>query len=181
VNTGTTRIVIVAALVVAGFVVLVNGFPSVGRQASGGPGPGTTTSPSTSVSPSDTATPPPEPPPDPQPPKKIHFFVLNGTNSTGLAGTQAEQLGNHDLTPALNAANSPADDAPTKGQKKTVVYYRGGDDAEQNQVDAQWVADTYCDGATVRELAADIASGDLVPADANVVILLGEDSIARLT
>jgi hypothetical protein len=181
VNTGTTRIVIVAALVLAGFVVLVNGFPSSGVRASIGPGPGDTTSPSTSVSPSETETPPPQLPPDPQQPKKIHFFVLNGTNSTGLAGTQAEQLGNHDLTPALNGENVPADDAPTKGQKKTVVYFRGGDDAEQNEADAQWVADTYLGGATVRELAADIASGDLVPAEANVVILLGEDSIARLT
>ena len=180
VNTGTTRVIIVAALVVAGFVVLLNGFPSVDR-ASGGPETVTTTSPSASVSPSETGTLPPEPPPDPQPPKKIHFFVLNGTNSTGLAGTQAEQLGNHDLTPALNADNVPADDNPTKGQKKTVVYFRGGDDAEQNEADAQWVADTYCDGAVVRELAPDIASGSLVPADANVVILLGEDSIARLT
>jgi hypothetical protein len=183
VNTGTTRIIIVAALVVAGFVVLANGFPSAGVQASGGPGPRDTTSPSTSVSPSDTETTPPEPPPDPQQAKKIVFFVLNGTTSTGLAGTQAEQLGNHDLTPALNADGVPADDAPTKPQKKTIVYFRGGGDAEQNQADAQWVADTYCHGAAVRELAAgaDIASGDLVPAEANVVILLGEDSISRLT
>lgn len=177
VNTGTTRIIIVAALVVAGFVVLVNGFPSVDQEASGGPGPVDTTSPSTSVSPSATeTTPAPEPPPDPQPPKKIHFFVLNGTNSTGLAGIEAEHLANQGLTPALNAADSAADDAPTKGQKKTIVYFRGGDDAEQNQADAQWVADTYYDGATVKELDPDVES-DVVPAEANVVILLGEDSI----
>jgi len=176
VNTGTTRVVIVAALVVAGFVVLLNGFPSVDREASGGPGTGTSTSPSTSVSPSDTGTLPPEPPPDPQPPKKIHFFVLNGTNSTGLAGIEAQHLANQQLTPALNAADSAADDAPTKGQKKTIVYFRGGNDAEQNQADAQWVADTYFDGATVKELDPDVES-DVVPAEANVVILLGEDSI----
>jgi LytR cell envelope-related transcriptional attenuator len=176
VNTGTTRIIIVAALVVAGFVVLVNGFPSVDQEASGGPGTGTSTSPTASVSPSETETPPPEPPPDPQPPKKIHFFVLNGTNSTGLAGIEAEHLANQELTPALNAADSAADDAPTKGQKKTIVYFRGGDEAEQNQADAQWVADTYYDGATVKELDPDVES-DVVPAEANVVVLLGEDSI----
>jgi hypothetical protein len=179
VNTGTTRIIIVAALVVAGFVVLVNGFPSIGGEAA--PGPGATTSPSSSVSPDDTDTQTPPPSVDPQPAKKIFFFVLNGTNSTGLAATQSQRLEAQDLTPALNAAGSSADDAPTKGQKKTIVYFRGGDDAEQNEADAQWVADEYCDGAAVKELAADVASGDVVPADANVVVLLGEDSIPRLT
>ena len=38
-----------------------------------------------------------------------------------------------------------------KGQKKTIVYFRGGDDAEQNQADAQWVSDTYYDGAIVKD------------------------------
>lgn len=174
-NTGTTRIVIVAALVVAGFVVLVSGFPSIGGEAAGGPGTSTSLSPSPSSPGTDTQTTPP--PVDPQPAAKILFFVLNGTNSTGLAGIQAERLQNHKLTPALNADNVSAGDAPTKGQKKTVVYFRGGDDAEQNEADAQWVADTYFNGAAVRELAPDFASGDVVPAGANVVILLGEDSI----
>ena len=178
-NTGTTRIIIVAALVVAGFVVLVSGFPSIDGEAADGPG--ITTSPSASASPDGTDTETAPPPLDPQPPKKISFFVLNGTNSTGLAGTQSQRLEAQDLTPVLNAAGSSADDAPTKGQRKTIVYFRGGDDAEQNEADAQWVADTYCDGAAVRELAADVASGDVVPADANVVIVLGEDSISRLT
>lgn len=173
-NTGTTRIVIVAALVVAGVVILLNGFSTTGGLAAGGPG--TTTSPSPSASPSQSVSPTPEPPPDPQPPKKIMFFVLNGTNSTGLAGIQAERLANQELTPALNAENVAAGDAPTKGQKKTVVYFRGGDAAAQNQSDAQWVADTFYGGAAVRELSPDI-EGDVVPAEANVVVLLGEDEI----
>jgi hypothetical protein len=175
VNTGTTRIVIVAALVVAGFIILVNGFPSVGGQAAGGPGSPTSPSPSTSPSGTDTQTPPP--PLDPQPAKKIKFFVLNGTNSTGQAGIQAERLANQGLTPVLNGEGVSAGDAPTKGQKKTIVYFRGGDDAEQNEADAQWVADTLYDGAAVRELAADAASGNVVPAEANVVVLLGEDQV----
>ncbi|HEY7401699.1 MAG TPA: LytR C-terminal domain-containing protein [Actinomycetota bacterium] len=173
-NVGTTRIVIVAALVVAGLVVLLSGFPSVGGVAAGGPGG--TTSPSTSVSPSTSPTPTPEPPPDPQPAKKINFFVLNGTNSTGLAGIQAERLANQDLTPALNDQNVAAGDAPTKPAKKTIVYFRGGDGAAQNESDAQWVADTFYAGAAVRELSPEI-EGDVVPAEANVVVLLGEDQI----
>jgi LytR cell envelope-related transcriptional attenuator len=174
VNTGTTRIIIVAALVVAGFVILVNGFPSIGGEAAGGPGPSTSLSPSPSSSGTDTETPPP--PVDPQPAKKIHFFVLNGTNESFLAAVQADHLQRQGLTPAENTAGSSADDAPTKGQKKTVIYYRGGDDAEQNKADAQWVADTYYDGAAVRELDPEVES-DVVPAEANVVVLLGEDSI----
>lgn len=173
-NTGTTRIIIVAALVVAGFVILVNGFPSIGGEAVGGPGPSTSLSPSPSSSGTDTETPPP--PVDPQPAKKIHFFVLNGTNSTGLASTESQRLENQGLTPALNTAGSSADDAPTKGQKKTIVYFRGGDAAEQNEADAQWVADTFYDGAAVKELDPEVES-DVVPAEANVVVLLGEDSI----
>jgi hypothetical protein len=174
VNTGTTRIIIVAALVVAGFVILVNGFPSGGGEAAGAPSE--TTSPSSSPTTPSTETETPPPPIDPQAPAKIHFFVLNGTNTTGFASTQSQRLENQGLTPELNDAGSSADDAPTKGQKKTIIYFRGGDDAEQNQADAQWVADEFYEGAAVRELAGDVASGDVVPAGANVVVLLGEDT-----
>ena len=173
-NTGTTRIVIVAALVIVGFVVLVNGFAGSGGEVAT---PGPTGSASVGPAPTDTQTKSPKPPPEPQAPKKIQFFVLNGTNETGLAGIHAERLLNQGLTPVEDLQGDIAGDAPAKGQNKTIVYFRGGDAAAQNEADARWVADSYFEGAAVRELATEVAGTDVVPEGANVVILLGEDSI----
>ncbi|MBI3648051.1 MAG: LytR C-terminal domain-containing protein [Actinobacteria bacterium] len=170
-NTGITRIVIVAALAVAGFAVLVSGFSGAGSISAGGPGGETAVSPSVSVSVSKS----PKTSLSPHRAKKIDFFVLNGTTAVGVAGAEEQRLSAQGLTPALNAAGFAADDAPSKPVTKTVVYFRGGAAAAQNRADAQWVADTFYKGAPVRELAPIYATGTLVPAAANVVIVIGND------
>src|SRR5207249_10363550 len=83
VNTGTTRIVIVVGLVVAGLVVLLNGFSGVGTTAASGgsPGPSHSTSPGPSHSPSVST----GPAVHHHRAKDISFVVLNGTNAVGLA------------------------------------------------------------------------------------------------
>ena len=169
-STGTTRILIVIALAVAGLVVLVNGFSGAGglagSEASSSPSPSGHTTRSKS----------PKPPVAHQSPKKISFFVLNGTPATGLAAQWEQRLANKHFKPALNTAGFAVNDAPSKPLTKTIVYYRGGAAAAQNRADARFVADTYLNGAPVKQLAATYSTGTLVPAAANVVIVLGADA-----
>ncbi len=103
-NTGITRIMIVAALAVAGFAVLVSGFSGSGTIAASGPGGGTGASPSVTVSPPKS----PKPSVSPNRAKKIEFFVLNGTTKVGAAADWEQHLSDQGLTPALNAAMARA-------------------------------------------------------------------------
>jgi hypothetical protein len=170
VNTGTTRIIIVAALVVAGVVVLANGFSGSGPAAalggSGSPGPSHSTSPSSGASHSKS----PKPPVQPQKAKAITFVVLNGTGALGLAAQFDTKLTDAGLT-----QGNPPGNAPTPGVRKTILYYRGGTAAAQNRADAQWVADKFFPGAIVKQLASGFASSSLI-GNANVIVVVGADA-----
>jgi hypothetical protein len=167
VNLGTARIVVIVALVVAGAVVLANGFPDTGQAAAptGSVTPSQSVSPGASSSPTET----PTQTPSPQAPKDVTFMSLNGTEVTG-AGAAAQTLLTQDGYVA--ADTSPAD-APSKGVQTTTIYYRGGQDAAQNKSDATDIASTYFQGADVKKL--DTSLQDVVPATAMIVVLVGQD------
>jgi hypothetical protein len=171
VNTGTARIVIIVALLVTGGLVLANAFSGAGVAAIGGP-LGGGTSPTPSSSPrlyTGTPTPTPPPTPDPQAPKDVAVAVFNGTGTaTGLAGVVMENLhadGYKVGQVPANAPNTPVD--------KTVVYYVGGPDAEQNKSDATELAQKYYPDAKVKELDPSYAQGNLVEKGVQVVVVIG--------
>jgi hypothetical protein len=167
VNLGTARIIVIVALVVAGAVVLANGFPDSGEatEATGSPAPSQTTSPSTTTTPSQQ---PASPTPEPQAPKDVTFMALNGTEVPG-AGAAAQQL----LTQDGYVSAATAADAPSKGVGTTTVYYRGGQDTEQNKSDATEIATKYFDGADVKKL--DTSLEGVVPSTAMIVVVVGQD------
>jgi hypothetical protein len=167
VNLGTARIVVIVALVVAGAVVLANGFPDTGEAAT--PAPSSSVSPTSSPSTSASPTEQPTETPSPQAPKDVTFMALNGTETTG-AGAAAQDLMTQDGYVAV--PESPAD-APSKGVETTTVYYRGGQDAEQNKSDATSIADQYFQGADIKKL--DTSLQDVVPDTANIVVVIGQD------
>ncbi len=167
-NLGTARIVVIVALVVAGAVVLANGFPDDGEAATT-PAPSSSVSPTSSPSTSSSPTEQPTETPSPQAPKDVTFMALNGTETTG-AGAAAQELmtqGGYVAVP-----ESP-DDAPSKGVETTTVYYRGGQDAEQNKSDATSIADAYFQGADIKKL--DTSLQEVVPDTANIVVVIGQD------
>jgi LytR cell envelope-related transcriptional attenuator len=168
VNLGTARIVVIVALVVAGAVVLANGFPDSGEAAA--PLGTTTPTPTTSPSGSETSSPSQQPAqtPSPQAPGKVTFMALNGTEVTG-AGAAAEQL----LTQDGYVSAQTAADAPSKGVATTTIYYRGGQDAAQNKSDATQIADAYFNKADVKKLDTSLAG--VVPDTAMIVVLVGQD------
>jgi hypothetical protein len=171
VNQGTFRIVIVVALIAVGAVVLANGFddePSVSATPTGSPTPtGTPTQePTGTGSPTPTDTPTDE---GPEPNTSgVLFQTLNGTEVTGLAGV-AQKL----LEEAGYVAAAPADNSPLGGVETTTVYYRGGDDQDQNRSDAQYVADEFFDGADVGRLGT--LYDDVVDDTAAIVVVVGQD------
>jgi hypothetical protein len=167
VNLGTARIVVIVALVVAGAAVLANGFPDNGEAAT--PAPSSSVSPTSSPSTSSSPTEQPTETPSPQAPKDVTFMALNGTETTG-AGAAAQDLMTQDGYVAV--PESPAD-APSKGVETTTVYYRGGQDAEQNKSDATSIADQYFQGADIKKL--DTSLQDVVPDTANIVVVIGQD------
>jgi len=165
VNLGTWRIVILAALVAFGAVILSNGFSGgpVAAPPTGPPGPtGPTGDP--------TGTQTPEPPPPEGQVDGVAVAVFNGTGTVGLAA---------DVTIVLQDAGytigQDATDAPNKGVRGTTVYFRGGPDAAQNEANAQLLADDQFGGAKVRRINPGFA--DLVKADTDLVIVLGQDQI----
>lgn len=169
-NTGTARIVIIVALVVVGGLLLANAFDDSGVAAAGGPsGAVTSPSPSTSSSPTGTQsqqTPPPAP--DPQPAKNVSVAVFNGTNHVGLAGTVMEELIGH----GYKQGQDPAD-APNTPVAKTVVYFVGGPDADQNESDATALANKYYPDAKVQELDQAYAQDGTVAKGVQVVVVIG--------
>jgi hypothetical protein len=94
--------------------------------------------------------------------------VFNGTSTTGLGATVQQELEAQGYVKTQDAA-----DAPNKPVAKTVVYYRGGPDADQNQANAANMAKKYLDGAEVRLLGADFESA--VPTTTQLVVVVGAD------
>jgi hypothetical protein len=166
VNLGTARIVVIVALVVAGAVVLANGFPDNGQAAAplGSTTPSQSTSPSTPISPSET----PTQTPSPQAAADVTFMALNGTEVTGAGAAAQTLLTNHGYVSAQDATN-----APSQGVQTTTVYYRGGQAASQNKSDATQIAHKYFQGADVKKL--DTSLEGVVPAMAMIVVVVGQD------
>jgi LytR cell envelope-related transcriptional attenuator len=171
VNLGTARIVVIVALVIAGAVVLANGFPDNGQAAAppGSPTTSPTTPPSSPSSPSST----PSPTPSPQAPKDVTFMALNGTSVPGAAAAAQQLLEQDGYVSAATAAN-----APTTGVQTTTVYYRVGADAAQNKSDATDIAKTYFNGASVKKM--DTSLEGVVPSSAMIVVIVGADYAASL-
>jgi hypothetical protein len=164
VNTGSIRVGIVVALVVAGVVVLRSGFGGGGAIAL----PSGTSAPSSpTASPSQSRSPRPSPAPSPQVAGVI-AAVFNGTTALGLGAGMQQTLVKDGYVFPVNAQNSP-----TIPLAKSIVYFRGGADAAQNRSDAQYVADTYLKGAKVKELASGQAS--LVDKTVQIAIFIGND------
>jgi len=96
--------------------------------------------------------------------------VLNGTSEVGLASQVEDFLEGKGYVAAL-----PAADAAQKPVTTTIVYFRAGDDAEQNEVDADHLAARFLKGveAQVKPLSAALGS-DVAPRT-QLVVLLGTD------
>jgi LytR cell envelope-related transcriptional attenuator len=163
VNPGVTRLVIVLALVAGGVGVLAKGFS--GSAAADDEGPDTT-SPSVSESPS----------PSQSPEQDIVgrqegvlVQVLNGTFTPGFAGDWEIRLEDDGYL----KAGDPAD-SPDKPIVDSVVYFRPDDSKEQNQADAQLLAETYLKDAPAERLPE--AYKDIVDPAADVIVVLGEDA-----
>jgi hypothetical protein len=168
VNFGSARILVIVALIVAGVAILTDGF---GHGVSTvGDGGGSLASPSSSATAQPTGGSTPSPPalPSPQAPKDVKIAVFNGTSTLGLAAQGQTILTDAGYVAAQDPANSPVE-----GVSKTVVYYRGGADADQNRSDAKFIADTYFSGAKVDLLGAEFET--LITKNAQVAILLGQD------
>ena len=163
VNLGTARIVVIVALVVAGAVVLANGFPESGGSVAG-PSGGASPSGSASSPTSSPTTQPPPPGPSPQT-TGVSFTALNGTSVTGAGAAAQALLVKHGYTSVQDATN-----APSTGVTKTTVYYVGG---AQNRSNAAYVATTYFKNAAVKKL--DVSLQSLVPATASIVVVVGQD------
>jgi hypothetical protein len=168
VNLSPARLAVIVALIVGGIAVLINGFGGGGdivASAAGSASPTVTVTPT--VSPTATSSPTATDKPKPKT-KGVTMAVFNGTSTTGLGATVQQDLEAQGYVKTQDAA-----DAPNKPVAKTVVYYRGGADAEQNQVNAANMAKKYLSGAEVRLLGADFESQ--VPTTTQLVVVVGAD------
>jgi hypothetical protein len=161
VNLGVARLAIVAALVVGGVAVLANGFSDGTSSAA----PRASSSPTPSESPT-----PSKPPKEEVVPNQegVLVQVFNGTNTAGLAGDFELLLEDQGYI----KAGDPAD-APDKPVVDSIVYFRPDDHRAQNRADAQLLADTYLDGASVKPLPATYEA--ITTESADVIVVLGED------
>jgi hypothetical protein len=171
VNLGIGRIVVIVALVVAGVALLANGFSTTAAQPAASPSVShhphhsVSPTPSTSVSPSPTNL------PSPQAPADITFAVFNGTSAAGLAGKADSTLTAAGYVSGQAPANSPVTPIST-----TTIYFRGGANADQNQSDAQRVADTLYKNSKIALLGPDFSTS--VSSSVQVVAVLGQDYAA---
>src|SRR5437867_3445736 len=132
-----TRIVIIAALVLGGIVILASGFGAGGAVAVA---PGVTTTPSSSPSPANTHSTSPGPQLTPKI-KGVKFVVFNAGFDVpnvvpGLAAqVQRTLVGDkYVVAGGQNAQNAQVT------IKKTIVYYTDHGNSAQNQVGAEYVA-----------------------------------------
>jgi hypothetical protein len=187
VNLGTWRIAIIVALVVVGVAVLANGFDpadSAVAAPSGSPSPDTDVGDGGDGGAPETDEPAPADSPSPTPPPNkggIAVKVFNGTDQDGLAA--AVQL---DLADAggYDTPEEP-ENAPVADVDTTTVYFRGGQDAVQNEADATYLARKYIKPVItnmpkIDELTAQFGE-DLVGDAITVVVLVGDDYAAADT
>ncbi len=169
-NAGTARILIIVALVAVGAVVLANGFDDETASSSASSAPPTSpASPGTSPSTSATASPSDEPASTPSPNTgEIGVVVLNGTGVPGLAATAQDMLESEGYTTPMDPAN-----APQAGVEVTTVYFRPGENAEQNKADAAYISETFFPGSKVAKLGSTF--DDLVVDSVTVTVVVGDD------
>jgi hypothetical protein len=170
VNVGLARILVIAALIVGGILLLASGFPGAGGILETG-GSGTSSTPHQTTPPTPTRRPSRSPTPAAQT-TGVKIAVFNGTSAVGLAAQAQNTLEKDGYVPAQLPA-----DSPISPLTQTVVYYRGGTDGTQNRANAQYVADTYFPGASVKELGSDFTS---LAEGADLVIALGNDYAQRV-
>lgn len=169
VNLGTSRIIIILALIAAGAVVLANGFDEETTAAT--PEPTDTTSPSVTGSPSVTTTPTDEPSETLEPEVEgVVIMVLNATDVLGLAAEVQTTLIDAGYSAPLDAGNSPV-----LGAETTTVYYRSGPDARQNRVNAQHMVDEYFPGGQVEKLNEDVFGEVVTSEEVTLVVQVGLD------
>jgi len=172
VNLSPARLAVLVALVVVGVAVLLNGFgddavfagagsESVQPSGSASPQPGG----SPSATPSESAAPDLQPQVD-----GVTIQVLNGTTAVGLASQVDSFLTGKGYVQAL-----PPGDLANKPAPRTIVYFRGGDDAEQNEVDAQHLATRFLKGVDARVTALNAELGSDVAPRTQLVVVLGTD------
>ena len=162
------RLAVVVALIVGGVAVLTNGFGGDGDVSAVAASPSApTTASSPSSSPSVTASPTAAAEPKPKV-QGVTIAVFNGTSTTGLGATVQQDLEAKGYVKTQDAA-----DAPNKPVGKTVVYYRGGPDAAQNEANAAHMAKKFLNGAEVHALGAEYESA--VPTTTQLVIVVGAD------
>jgi hypothetical protein len=176
VNLSPGRLAVLVALVVIGIAVMLNGFGDDGAMLADGSSGVVETSPSETPGPTDTVTPsagqttsaPLEPQVD-----GVMIQVLNGTDAVGLAAQVEELL----LGEGYESAQE-AGDAQNKPVAATIVYFRTGPEAEQNEADAENLAKRFLKrvDATVEPLKATLDS-QVAPKTA-LVVLIGEDYAA---
>ena len=164
VATSTLRLVITAALVVAGATLINQAFPR--RAETPVPTPTTpveTSSPSPTVSPTPTATPAPDL-------LGLKVFIYNGTTTDGLAADTMTKLKNRF---GIVMAGSGVDTAPqTVGQ--TAVYYRGAG----LEAAATYLAQVFF--KDVQAAVAPLDEGAEVPGNPDLVIYIGTDYVGTL-
>lgn len=169
VNLGTSRIIIILALVAAGVVVLANGFADDTTAAT--PEPTDTTSPSVTGSPSETISPSAEPTDQPEPQVDgVVIMVMNATDVQGLAAEAQTDLIDAGYSAPLDPGNSPVQGADT-----TTVYYRGGPDGRQNRVNAQFMVDEHFPGGQVEKLNEDVFGEVVTSEEVTLVVQIGLD------
>lgn len=145
------RLLILAAAVVIGLLVLRNGFPNNASRGITGAPP---TTPAGTVS-------PPSPSPSPSPSRSpriegVVVLVLNGTSQTGLASNVAQLLDDEGYT-----VRDP-DNAPSR--QRTVIFYK-----EEFLLEAQHMQQQFFPEARLR------LAGPSVPRNVNLMVVLGAD------
>jgi hypothetical protein len=169
VNAGTARILIIVALVAVGAVVLANGFDDEPTSTAASPTPTASISPGTSPSASASVSPGGEPVSTPSPNTgEIGIVVLNGTGVAGLAATAQDMLVSEGYTAPIDPTN-----APQTGVEVTTVYFRGGENADQNEADATYISETFFPGSKVAKLGPSF--DELVVDSVTVAVVVGED------
>jgi hypothetical protein len=170
----TIRVVLVAALVVAGVVLINQAFPDTlpsggGTTPNGGGGGGITptgatgaTAASTGATGGTTGLPVDTPSPTITGTK---IAVFNGTGVTGLAGDVTTALEQQGYVAAQEPADAPSDVADT------TLYYR----TNQDKVEAEYLANTFFKKISDTVLVAKLQSGTDVNRDVQVAIFLGND------
>jgi hypothetical protein len=146
------RILILAAAVIVGLLVLRNGFPSNASQ--GITGGVTPTTPPATVSPP-SSNPSPSASRSPQI-EGVVVLVLNGTDRDGLAAEVTQTLEEEGYT------TKQPDDAPNR--QRTTIFYR-----ENFQPEAQLMKEQFFHNALLKP------AGPSVPEDVDLQLVLGAD------